>query len=366
MKVRDVCAAIETLAPLKLACEWDRVGLSIGDPNADVRRVLVVLTVTRGALRAAAKAHANLIVAHHPLMRQPLENLRTDNPVTRLCVDIAGAGIACYVAHTNLDVAPGGMNDLLAARLGLRQPRPLIAAPQNRQVKLVTFVPESHLPAVRRAVCDAGAGVIGDYTYCTFSAPGVGTFLPGDKAQPFSGARHLVNEEPELRFETIVPQARLDRVVGALKSAHPYEEVAYDIVELQNRDAAISLGVQGELPSPMSLNEFARRVRDALKVSHVRVVGAAKKRVCHVAVLGGGGGGEVEHLPRDTDVYVTGDVRYHDALAAAERGLAVVDPGHAGMEKWIVPFLAGYLKRTCKPIKVITYREPELFRFVAE
>jgi len=205
MKVGEIGSYLEKLAPPAWAYSWDRTGLSVGNPNSTVRGVVVALTVTREVFDIARRAKANLIVSHHPLIWEPLSALRTDDPHTALCLDLAKAGIACFAAHTNLDVAPNGVNAVLAERLGLCDVDSLISVPHAGLVKLVTFVPESHLAAVRDAVCAAGAGVIGEYTHCSFSSPGVGTFLPGTKAQPFSGRKHIVNEEPERRFEILVP-----------------------------------------------------------------------------------------------------------------------------------------------------------------
>ncbi|HEO72641.1 MAG TPA: Nif3-like dinuclear metal center hexameric protein, partial [Candidatus Hydrogenedentes bacterium] len=270
MNVHDIAAVLERLAPSGLAYEWDRVGLSIGDPNAPVDKVLVALTVTRGALDAARQAGADLIVSHHPVIWRPLDALRTNDPETRLCLDLVAAGIACYAVHTNLDVAPRGINAVLARRLGLGSCEPLLHAPQATLVKLVTFVPKEHVAAVREAVCGAGAGTIGDYTCCTFASPGVGTFLPGADAQPYTGQRGELYQEKELRFETVVAKARLGAVVKALIDAHPYEEVAYDVLSLANPDAAVGLGMRGELDAEMTLEGFARRACDALELPHVR------------------------------------------------------------------------------------------------
>ncbi|MBI5096020.1 MAG: Nif3-like dinuclear metal center hexameric protein [Candidatus Hydrogenedentes bacterium] len=364
MKVRDVCAALEQLAPSALAYDWDRSGLNIGEMGADVSTVLIALDVTAGALGAAKRAKAQMIVSHHPVVWNPLKTLRTDDPHTRLCLDLAHAGIACYSAHTNLDVVPKGVNDAIAERLGLKKICPLFATPAATQVKLVTFVPASHLAQVRDAVCRAGAGVIGAYTHCTFSAPGMGTFLPGGKAKPFSGKRNRVNEEPELRFETLVPRARLQGVVEALRAAHPYEEVAYDLVRLDNLDSSVGLGARGELEKAMTLDALTKLIRKKLELAYVRVVGSVRGKVIRVAVLGGSGGSEVENVPSDIDVYVTGDVRHHDALNALERGLAVVDAGHAGMEKWVLPALRDYLRPRLSGVRVIVYNEPDPFRVV--
>lgn len=371
MSVRDVCGAIEAWAPLGYAYDWDKPGLSIGNPKARVTRVLVCLTVTRPAFRAARKLRAEMVVSHHPLIWEALKTLRTDDPHTRLCLDFAHAGIACYAAHTNLDVARGGVSAVLAEQLGLLESRPLFPVKHAAQVKLVTFVPETHLPQVRGAVSAAGAGVIGEYTHCSFSTEGIGTFKPGGKARPFAGKKGAVNEEAERRFEILVPKARLSQVLEALLTTHPYEEVAYDIVTLENSDPAIGLGMRGTLARPVTLRSFARHVCLALKVAHVRTVGPLAKRVRRVAVLGGAGGGEVGavpgaplRVPGGIDVLVTGDVKYHDACAAMDRDLAVIDAGHAATEKPIVAAMARYLRKELKGLKVTTYIEPEYFTVV--
>jgi len=362
VKVRDICTAIEELAPPRLAFEWDRIGLSIGDPDWEVSRVLVALTVTPEVVRAAVRGKAGMIVSHHPVIWDPLSALRADEPHTRMCLELAAARIACFAAHTNLDATPGGVNDTLARLLGLDKCCPLFPLPHGGMVKLVTFVPETHLSAVRDAVCDAGAGVIGEYTHCSFSVAGTGTFRPSGDAQPYSGARHRLNEEPERRFEVLVPEMRISSVIKALLKAHPYEEAAYDLVQLENKDPAVGLGVRGELKRPLALRAFCEHVRAALDVSAVRCVGDAGKRVKTVAVLGGNGGGEIRRMPSGIDIFVTGEVGYHDALAAQERGLAVIEAGHEGTEKHIVPVLAQFLRKRFRSLRVSTHIEAEIFR----
>jgi dinuclear metal center YbgI/SA1388 family protein len=361
MKVADVIAMMDAWAPPSLAYSWDKAGLATGDPRARVTGVLASLTVTRETLQAARRARANLIVAHHPLIWEPLTTLRRDDPRAALCLDLAAAGLACYSAHTSLDVVPEGVNHVLAKRLGLNHVAPLFRVAQAGQLKLVTFVPETHLAAVRDAVCAAGAGGMGKYSHCTFSAPGTGTFLPGAEAKPFLGKKHKLSEEPERRFETILPQHRLGPVLEALRAAHPYEEIAYDLVKLENDDPAISLGVRGTLAKPETLATFAEHVRKRLGIAHVRFVGDAKRKVQTVAVMGGSGGSSAEEVPDDVDVFVTGDLKYHEALDAAERGLAVIDAGHHGTEKWIVPAIANYLKSKAPKLRVSQYVEPDPF-----
>lgn len=364
-RVEDICRVMDAWAPPGLAYDWDRAGLHTGAPDQPVAKVLTCLTVNAGAVAAAGRAGADMIVAHHPLIWEPLTHLRADDPVAALCLRIAGAGIACYSAHTNLDVAPGGVNHLLADALGLEEIGPLVVPPQAGQWKLVTFVPESHLAAVRDAVCAAGAGEIGDYVWCSFSSPGTGTFLPGASAQPFSGRRGALSEEAERRFEVLLPKVRAGAVVAALRAAHPYEEVAYDLVPLEGRDSRFSLGLRGALPKPVALRDFAAAVCESLDLDHARFVGDPRRKVRNVAVMGGAGAGEIPRIPAGVDVYVTGDVKYHEADAALARGLAVVDAGHAGTEKAVATAMAAHLKRALKGLSVKPYVEPEIFNLVA-
>jgi dinuclear metal center YbgI/SA1388 family protein len=353
---------MERWAPSAYAYEWDSVGLHIGDPDATVTRVLTCLTPSAEALKAARKAKAEMVVAHHPLIFKPLKHLRSNSPQARLCLDFAEAGIACFCAHTNLDIVPAGVSHVLAARLGLTACQPLFAADHVPLLKLVVFVPESHLDLLRDAVSKAGAGVIGDYTHCTYSSPGRGTFLPGAGAAPYSGKVGEVSIARERRFETLVPEALLAPVLKAMRGVHPYEEPAYDLIPLKNTDARLGLGVRGELAEPLTPADFSARLRDALGTSSLRWVEGSKKHLRRVAVLGGSGGGDIARIPRDIDAYVTGDVKYHDADLARAKGLHVFDAGHVPTELPIVPAIADYLKSQIKALKATPWLEPDPFQ----
>jgi dinuclear metal center YbgI/SA1388 family protein len=360
--VNSICQAMDAWAPQSLAYEWDKVGLQIGEPTMPVARVLTCLTITAAAAAKAEQWGAQMIVAHHPILFSALKTLRTDDPHTRLCLRLAAHNIACFAAHTNLDVVPGGVNTLLAETLGLRDITALIPSPKAGQVKLVTFVPETHLADLRVALSQAGAGVIGHYTECTFATSGMGTFRPGNGANPFSGRTGELNEEPELRLETLVAKALLPQVLKALHATHPYEVPAYDIVALESQDARFGLGARGTLARAMTLRDFAESVRKALKLSHVRIVGDPRRKVQRVAVCGGAGGGEIPALPRGIDVYVTGDLKYHEADAAQERGLALIDAGHDGTERNIATAIARHLRKAVPGLVTKAFIEPEIFQ----
>jgi len=366
MKVRDLCSIVDELAPPALAFSWDKAGLHTGDPDMDVSRVLVALTVEAETVSVARRRRVQMIVAHHPLIWEPLASLRRDDPYAALCLRLAEAGIACYSAHTNLDVAPQGVNYCLGRTLELKGMRPLFDAQHASQVKLVTFLPPAHVDALRAAVCDAGAGRIGEYTQCTFSTPGTGTFQPGEASRPFSGRRGALSKEEELRFETVIPSSRIPQVLEALFKAHPYETPAYDLVPLANPIPGIGLGMRGTLQSGTPLREFALQVAERLDCGSVRVIGEMKRKVKRVAVIGGSGGGELHRVPHDVEVVVTGDVKYHEGLEARRRGLAVIDAGHEATERPVIPLLARDRRTQARGVQVYEYTESPLFEVLAK
>jgi dinuclear metal center YbgI/SA1388 family protein len=365
--VREIVASMDLWAPQGLAYDWDRVGLQVGSPNDKVAHVLTCLTPGPLALQAAIEAGAQMVVAHHPLIFKPLPHMRSDHPVVRLCLNYHKAGIAVFAAHTNLDVVPGGVSHVLAERLGIEQCRPLFPIPQGNLIKLVIFVPDANLDAVREAVCAAGAGGLGRYTQCSFSAPGEGTFLPGEGTSPHVGSIGTLHRETERRLELLVPKARLHGVLAAMRAAHPYEEPAFDIIPIENADEDVGLGVRGVLPGDgMKLDDFAAHVRDALGCGSLRVVRSKERHIRTVAVLGGSGGGDIAKVPHDVDCYVTGDVKYHDADLARERGLPVIDAGHVATELPIVPVMARYLAERHPSLATSAFLEADPFTLLEQ
>ncbi len=327
--VRSVVQWMESWAPTSFAEEGDKVGLQIGSMRSPVHRVAVALDVTEAVADEAIERGASLIIAHHPIIFRPLAALRTDRPDGRLIAKLVKHDISVYASHTNLDVAVGGVNDLLAQALGLTATRPLKTSVSETLYKLVTYVPPSHVDAVRDAVFAAGAGRIGKYSHCGFTSGGTGTFLPGEGAQPFLGEPGKLESASEQRFETVVPESRKAAAVKALLAAHPYEEVAYDVFRLELEGAAYGLGRVGTLEAPMTLQAFAESAKAAFGVPALRIAGDPSRTVKKVAVLGGSGRSYVKHaIAAGADVFVTGDLDHHTAHDAIAAGLALVDPGH--------------------------------------
>jgi dinuclear metal center YbgI/SA1388 family protein len=329
--------------PPETAADWDHVGLQVGDPEWPVERVLVALDVTGPVISEAAAGPRTLVLAHHPLLFRPLASLTPATAAGRVALAAARAGVAVAAAHTNLDVATdgAGTSDPVAALLELRDARPLTTElRQGERCKLVTFVPPDAVEGVIEALTAAGAGVIGDYERCSFRVRGTGTFRPLAGADPEQGTVGHDTAVEEDRLELELAVRHLGAVIRALQAAHPYEEVAYDLVPLLD-GASVGFGRVGVLPAPVRLGALAARIRDGLPAPHLRFAGDPEREVSVVATVGGAGDSLIEAAHRaGAEVYVTGDLRHHVTLDALERGLALIDAGHhateiAAMPRWI-------------------------------
>ena len=335
MNVKQLVAVIEDVAPREIAEEWDNVGLLVGTYSILVKRVLLALDVTEEAVDKAIELGCELIIAHHPVIFRPLKALRTDSPQGRVLQKLIQAGISVYAAHTNWDKCRVGTSRRLAELLGLSDIMVLKTMGQSKSYKLVVFVPGSHRDVVFQAMSAAGAGHIGNYSHCSFSTLGEGTFVPLTGATPHVGrAQELIHVE-EARLEMIVPQGKLPSVLKGLQAAHPYEEIAYDVLELHNAGQSYGLGSVGELTQPLAWPEFSTRLRGLFP--DARVAGHIPLEVRKVAVCGGAGA-EVLHLAHaaKADAFITGDVGHHSALEAVALGMAVVDAGHFATEIFLL------------------------------
>lgn len=345
--VGDWLALVEDRYPRRWAAAWDRVGLQVGDPGWPVTRVLVALDVTVPVVEEAAEVAGTLLLAHHPVLFQPLAALTPSSAAGRRALAAARAGVAVAAVHTNLDVSRdgAGTSDPVADLLGLRDRRSLTCEEAGAgRSKLVTFVPPEALEAVIDAVAVGGAGRIGDYERCTFRVRGTGTFRPLPGADPYSGegvGRDA--HEDEFRLEVELPTDRRLTVVTALMAAHPYEEVAYDLYPVL--DEPVGFGILGTLPDPTPLEVVADRIRAGLPAPALRTAGEADRLVERVAVVGGAGDALVP-AARDAgaDLFITGDLRHHVALDALEQGLALIDAGHHATEVAALPALIGHLR----------------------
>ncbi len=341
----DIVKFFEEIAPPRYALPGDATGLQWGDLRREVGTVLLALDFSPQVLEEALEWGASFVFTHHPYLYSPLENLDLGQPRQSLVARAIKEDLLLYTAHTNLDTAPGGVNQVLGELFGLQEMDPLAVTGSEELEKLVIFVPAGYEDPVRQAVSRAGAGWIGNYSHCTFQVMGTGTFLPLEGTQPFLGREGSLEHVNEYRLETILPRRLRTRVLQALFAAHPYEEVAYDLYALENTGRAWGLGRVGQLEQPMTLGQLVQATREWLQVgSELRFLGDPGRLVERVAILGGSGGSYIDAaVEKGAHVLITGDIKYHDAQRAAEAGLALIDAGHEATEKPVLPAVARQL-----------------------
>lgn len=345
---QTVIQYVERLAPKSLAMEGDKIGLHLGTLQKKIKKVMVALDVLESVVDEAIAEGVDLIVAHHAVIFRPLKHIRTDMAAGRVYEKLIKHDIAVYTSHTNLDIAVGGMNDWLAEAVGLTQVEVLDVLQREAWKKLVVFVPATHREAVFSAMSDSGAGHVGNYSHCSFQIEGTGTFVPGDGTNPYIGAQGKLEKVEEVRIEMVVPASRQSAVIKAMLAAHPYEEVAYDIIPLEQSGATYGLGRIGILPEPMTLRQMAEMVKERFSLKGVRVVGDLDATVKKVAVVGGDGSSYASKaIFKGADVFLTGDIGYHVAHDAQAEGLSIIDAGH-NIEKIMKEKLASYLQQQLK------------------
>ncbi|KYG32052.1 Nif3-like dinuclear metal center hexameric protein [Alkalihalobacillus trypoxylicola] len=319
----------EGWAPKSLAVEGDKNGLMLGTLNKRIKKIMVTLDVLEEVIDEAIEEKVDFIFAHHPLLFRPVKQINLEKAQGRIIAKALKNDITIYAAHTNLDIANGGVNDMMAKALGLKNTQILAPTSTEKLVKVVVFVPKSHQVEVREALSKAGAGHIGAYSHCTFNSEGIGTFKPLEGTNPYIGEKNVLEEVEEVKIETIIPEAKKSRVIRAIVASHPYEEPAFDIYPLENEGNTYGLGRIGEISQEMSLKDFAYLVKEAFHVDGARVVGDLNKTIKKVAVLGGDGNKYLATaLHKGADVIVTGDVYYHMAHDVMMEGLSIIDPGH--------------------------------------
>jgi dinuclear metal center YbgI/SA1388 family protein len=353
-RVREVLQVLNELFPPALADEGDNIGLLVGDPDAAVDRVGVALDISLPALQQSAGSRGGLLVSHHPIFyRQPARRVDASTPEGRLAIEAIRRNVAIIACHSNADWAPGGVNDVLAAKLGLRGVQPFEPLYPTAFRKLVVFVPASHLEAVAEAIFQAGGGVIGAYAKCSFRTPGEGTYVPLAGASPFSGAVGELSREAETRLEVRIPAARTDAVLAAMRRAHPYEEVAFDLYPTERQGPVGGRGRIGRLAKPLTLAALARLAARRAGMEGARFVGDGDTTIETIVVCAGAAAHLIDSIVgRRATALLTGDVRYHEARRAQALNAPVVDLGHYGSEAPFVGELARKLGEALAPLPV--------------
>lgn len=342
--VKEITDFLTTIAPLDTQESYDNSGLLTGDPAAPCPSALVCLDVTVKVVDEAIRNKIPLIISHHPFIFVGLKKVTGKTEAERILIKAIRNGIAIFSLHTPFDAAPGGINHMLAEYIGLENIR-ILKPGEGQLKKIVTFVPESHAAKVQAAMFAHGAGHIGNYDSCSYNLKGEGTFRALEGSNPFVGEKGKVHREKEIRVETIVPFYRTDKVITAMKKAHPYEEVAYDIYPLDNSNPRCGMGAVGELPESMEEKEFLLWLKERLNPGCVRYSPLCSKPVTKVAVCGGSGSFLVQDAIRaGAQVFVTGDVKFHQFQDAANR-IVIADAGHFETEKVFLPAIRDLLMK---------------------
>ncbi len=356
LNVNDIILAFEDWAPKWAAWEKDNVGLQVGDRQQNIKKVLVTLDVTKQTVAEAILKKTELIISHHPLLFRPPSSITTSDAVGELVLQLAEHRISLFSAHTNLDFTQGGVSFALAEALGLENIR-FLSPLKNSLSKIAVFIPEGHVERVMQAMAQAGAGIIGKYSSCSFGTKGIGSFHGSPSSDPFIGKRKKLEFVNETRLEMIAPRGRLSGVIAAMKSVHPYEEVAYDIYNVENPNPNFGMGAFGTLPKAQPLGMFLKSAKRTLGSGALRFTGRTANKVQNIAVCGGGGTDLLsDAIAVKADVLITSDVNYH-AFHTAAGSIALVDAGHWETEQVVLKPIADRIRsiarRANEPLTVL-------------
>lgn len=370
--VRDLAESIQRIAPPELAESWDNVGLLVGRADRALEGpVVLTIDLTEAVLTEAIGAKAAAIVAYHPPVWEPLRRLSGASVRGRILLGAIEAGIAILSPHTALDAVSGGVTDWLCEGISGGEPgriagdcralRPHTRRDESREVKLVTFVPGDHLDAVRKALASAGAGIIGEYQVCSFASAGTGTFLGGKNTKPAVGEAGRLESVAEFRLEMVCSKAAVPLALETLRRFHPYEEPAVDVYELLGLpERHAGAGRRLVLDRPATLAEIARRLKDHLGVSMVKVAQAPGQsgELSRVGVCPGSGASLAEDALADgCEVFITGEMKHHEVLGALQAGMSVILGGHTNTERGYLPRLGAQIERLLPGVRTIVSRE---------
>lgn len=333
MKIIDLIKDFEDFAPLGLQESYDNSGLIVGDKNNNISGVLLCIDIIPEVVDEAIQKKCNLIISHHPLIFGGLKKITGSNSQEKSVIKAIKNDIAIYCAHTNIDSVYNGVSRKICEKLQVKDCKVLVPK-QNYLNKLITYVPNEHADKVRNAIFDAGGGHIGDYSCCSYNITGFGSFKGGDDANPFVGEKNKIHFEKELRIEVVFPDHLSGVIVKKMIEAHPYEEVAYDIIKLKNDYDRAGLGMYGELAEEVSEINFLDNLKKAFNLKVIKHSPLLNKSVKKVAVCGGSGSSFIpKAIANGADVYVTGDVKYHDYFMA-ENKILIIDIGHFESEQF--------------------------------
>ncbi len=343
MKLREITDCIEAFAPLAYQESYDNAGLICGNKNMDITSALICIDSTEEVIDEAIELGCNLVIAHHPIVFKGLKKFNGANYVERVIIKAIQHNVAIYAAHTNLDNVHNGVNAKIAQKLGLVNCR-VLSPQKNILKKLITFCPSDKAENVRKALFEAGAGGIGKYDECSFNSEGFGTFRAGKGTNPFVGEIGKQHKELEQRIETVFPTYLESKVLKALFSSHPYEEVAYDIYNLNNEVNTLGAGMIGELENEVKEEAFLAFVKEKMHAHGIRYTALRNKPIKKVAICGGSGSFLLEvAIKAGADIFISADFKYHQFFDAENR-IVIADIGHYESEQYTMELFSDLLK----------------------
>lgn len=333
MQLSKIISILEDFAPLSLQESYDNAGLIIGSHKDEISSALICIDITEEVIEEAIEKNCNLIISHHPIVFSGLKKINGKNYVERCIIKAIKNDIAIYACHTNIDSVAKGVSHKMAEKLNLNNCKILSPSKGNLN-KIVCYVPTEHQESVRQAMFNAGAGSIGDYNNCSFNSKGCGTFKAGENTNPYVGEINKQHTEEEIKIETIVPSHYTGKVISAMLSKHPYEEVAYDIYPLNNTNPQIGFGIIGELDNAIDSIEFLKNTKDIFNCQYIKHTPLVKEKVKKVALCGGSGSFLLSTaISKKADVYISGDFKYHDYFNAEDK-IIIADIGHYESEQF--------------------------------
>lgn len=353
---------MESRFPPSWAENWDRLGLQVGDPGQEVKRLGISLEATPRSVSWAVRNDLQLIISHHPLFFEPCSSLESAHEPGRTASALIKANLSLLVAHTNLDAAPEGVSTALARKLGLSEIFPLEKRLQD-VVKLVLFIPPGYEEKITEVLGELKTGRIGPYRLCTFKCRGEGTFLPELGSHPFQGEIGRLERVSEWRLEVLTSRAEVVELIKKVRSVHPYEEMAYDVYPVENTSNDVGLGRVGHFDPAISWETLIQRLKREVEAPWVRVSGKIPRTVHKTAVCGGSGGRLISAaLSAGAEIFICGEIGYHPIVSNQGQGLTLIEIGHYPSEKWLIPILAEALREASRTegweIEVIEDREP--------
>lgn len=351
MKIKDLTYYLESVAPLPYQESYDNAGLLTGNPNEEITGVLLTLDCIEAIIEEAISKKCNLVIAHHPIIFGGLKKLTGKNYVERTVIKAIKNDIAIYAIHTNLDNVLNGVNAKIAKKIGLENIKILLPK-RNLLKKLTTFVPIEATEKVLEALHEAGAGNIGNYSHCSFAVVGDGSFKPSSKANPYIGEAGILEKVQEMRIEVVFPSYSEGRIIGALKKAHPYEEVAYYVHTLENENQEVGSGMIGNLATAMGEMDFLKYLKEKMQVSCIKHTALLGKKIKKIAICGGAGGFLLRNaIAAGADIFITSDYKYHEFFDADSQ-IIIADIGHYESEQFTKELLSELLEKQFESLKI--------------